>query len=66
MPALPEPDEITMAPALPFVAAPDDIVIDPELPSLVVPVANRREPLTPFSPEFALAITTDPLDRDEP
>ena len=66
MPALPEPDEITMAPALPFVAAPDDIVIDPELPSLVVPVANRREPLTPFPPEFALAITTDPLDRDEP
>jgi len=55
-----------MLPPRPDDAVPVPISSDPLFPELDVPVLNIRSPLTPDEPEFALDISTEPLEDWEP
>jgi hypothetical protein len=53
-------------PAFPSVADPVAMLISPLVPELVVPLENRRLPLTPLAPALTDRITTEPLVVDVP
>jgi hypothetical protein len=65
-PLVPLPTVKAMDPPVPSVAAPDPSHTAPELPLDADPDEKTSMPLEPASPEFALRITTDPLDDAVP